>query len=116
MAQQVKDAPVIVSGLVIDNEVRSERDTGKVKDRKVLVLAQLDGGTGQYNVVVPYDEMRYFDPTPMVDHVTIWVRSGAYAVDGNSGMSTKFIREVTAADLDAMAARISGAKQTSAEK
>lgn len=110
MAQQFKDAAVILSGLVISNEVKADRETGAVTGRKIAVLATVDGEAGLYNVNVSKDDMRVFDPTAGAEQVTIWVRSAAYSVDGNSGMSTKFIREVADDDLETLSKRIEASR------
>jgi len=110
MAQQMKDAAVILSGLVIANDQRTVYETGEVTGRKVTVLATVDGESGIYNVNVSKDDMRMFNPTPGVDNVTIYVRSAAYQVEGNSGMSTRYLREVTDDDLEQIAQRIAAAR------
>ena len=102
---QLKDAPVLVSGTVIDTNPFANRDSGEFDHRKVTVMVAGDTEPGFVVVKIVGDDGIRINPNTM-DTVAWIVRSAPYSVDGNSGMSTRFLREVTPADLDKIAAAI----------
>lgn len=104
---QMPDAAVIVSGQVM-NVIpiigRDGEDTGKNLGFTTHVIAPDETGVVGLSVVkvkrdrktnvVPIDE------PGLMQNVAWVVKSAPYSVEGNSGMSTAFVREVNANDVD----------------
>lgn len=105
---QLKDAPVIVSGQVIDNATLTDRQSGDYVGRKVtLMVVDPHGDPGFAVVKFSDEEGRVHNPNHF-DQVNWVVRSAPYDIkDGPSGMSTRFIREVNAGDVDRLLSAVS---------
>ena len=104
----LKDAPVLLAGTVIDSAVLTKRGTGEFDGRKITVMVAGDTEPGFAVVKFNAEESQAFGPEPLsMSDVTWWVRSAPYAVEANTGMSTRFIREVTVADLEKIHTRLS---------
>lgn len=106
---QLKDAPVLVIGQVIDTTVTTERGTGVVTGRKVTVMVAGDGDPGFAVVKLSVEDSQVYNPAHF-ETVTWWVRSAPYDIkDGPSGMSTRFLRECNGSDLDRLASNLKAA-------
>lgn len=96
---QVKDAPVILAGQVISNTIKTDRASGEFKGRKVTVMVPGVDEPGFAIVNFSAEEAAVYNPADY-DRVAWYVRSAPYSVEGNNGMSTRFIRAVSEDDLD----------------
>lgn len=95
----MKDAPVLLSGRVITTAIVPHRETKAYDGRKVTVMVEGDAEPGFAVVKLSADEGSVYNPQPG-ELITWYVRSAPYAVGDNTGMSTRFIREVIKNDLD----------------
>lgn len=101
----LKDAPVLLVGTVIDTIPLKKRGTEEFDGRKVTVMVS-DGTEPGFAVVkLGVEDAHRHNPNTM-ENVAWFVRSAPYAVEGNSGMSTRFIREVVPTDLDRIASQL----------
>lgn len=91
----VKDAQVLVAGSIVSLDFLRDRDTKAQTGAKVLIIA------GDGVAVVKLDNEQLASVQPVAGTRVAWyVRNAAYAVDNNSGMSTKFVRVADLGDLD----------------
>lgn len=115
---QLKDAPVLVVGQVIDNTIITKRGTGEFEGRKVTVMVAGDGDPGFAVIKLGVEDAQVFNPNHF-DSVAWWVRSAPYDIsDGNSrntGMSTRFIRPANSGDLDGIHNVLNAAKVPAAK-
>lgn len=106
----LKDAPVLLGGQVIDTSLSTNRATGEVTGRKVTVMAPEAGGPGFAVVNVKGDDLHTVDPQP--GQSVLWmVRAAPYDIsDGdrrNVGMSVRYLRTANEGDLDLLASYVS---------
>lgn len=93
----LKDAPVIVAGQIIDVAAYNKRDTQEREGLRVTIMA----GDGFAVVKCPDAELLPLGIFPKPFESVAWViRNSPYSVDNNSGMSTRFVRVANDADLD----------------
>lgn len=100
----LKDAPVLLSGTVIDTSIVHKRNEPGVFEARKVTIMVADGSEPGFAVVkiAGEDGLRL---NPNIMEPVVWiVRSAPYSVDNNNGMSTRFIREVNPNDLDRIAA------------
>lgn len=102
----VTDAELIIAGTVIGSKDLTNRETGEYQGRKVTIIT--GDGIGVVKV----------DPTARVQVVqggfVLWViRNAAYAIDGNSGMSSRFLRECSELELSGLQAALAEASKAS---
>jgi hypothetical protein len=104
---QMPDAAVIVSGQVM-NVIpiigRDGDDKGKNLGFTAHVIAPDETGVVGLSVVkIKRDKdtnLTAIDAPALMENVAWVVKSAPYSVDGNSGMSTQFVRLLSSNDLD----------------
>jgi hypothetical protein len=104
---QMPDAPVIVSGAVFNVAPiigRDGDDQGKNLGFTVTLLVQDESGNPGASVVkVKRDKATNLVPIDepgVMENVAWVVKSSPWAVGGNSGMATQFVRRLSVNDLD----------------
>lgn len=89
----VLDAELLIAGTVIAVTPVTRRETGELLSHSLLVMTS--NGIGKIKVV-PEDKVTL----PRQGEFVLWViRNSAYEIEGNSGMSSRFVREVTELEL-----------------
>lgn len=105
----LKDAPVLLTGQVIDTAIIKNRETDAFEGRKVTVMVAGDGDPGFAVVKLAGDDGLHNNPNHF-EQVAWWVRNAPYDIsDGgrrNSGMSTRFLRSANEGDLDKLVSAI----------
>jgi hypothetical protein len=97
----VKDAPLILSGQIIALDLTSDYETKAPTGAKVTILA----GDGMTVVKLKLDALQA--QKPIAGDAVVWyVRPVPYAMEGNSGMSVGFVRNVDMGDLDALHSKL----------
>ena len=91
---KLPDSEVIVHGLLVSFADRVDFESKSVTGYRATIV-DASGGA----VVVNFGLADVVPFAPAMTQIIWRVRSGAYAVEGNSGMSTKFIRVVDEAEL-----------------
>lgn len=89
------DAPVILTGTVFSLDLTKDFETKAHSGAKVSIIA--DGGVAV--VKLSTSELAALAPI-LGDRVCWYVRYIPYAVDTNTGVTTKFVKLVDAGDLD----------------
>jgi hypothetical protein len=106
----LKDAPVLLTGQVIDTAVIKNRDTEAFEGRKVTIMVA-DGASDPGFAVVKIvgDDAINLNPNHF-ETVAWFVRNAPYDItDGgrrNSGMSTRFLRVANEGDLDKLVSAV----------
>ena len=103
---QMPDAPVIVSGAVFNvaQIIGRDEDAGKNLGFTVTLLVQDESGNPGASIVkVKRDKttnLVAIDEPSLMENVAWVVKSSPWAVGGNSGMATQFVRRLSVNDLD----------------
>lgn len=103
----MRDANVILGGQVIDVQDDVNLETGEFRGVKVTVLVAEGGEVGIAIVKIRTDRQTKQIPVqrPQVgQRFTGIVRNAPWDVNGNSGMTTIFVRSVSADDIDRLVA------------
>lgn len=105
----LKDAPVLVTGQVIDTAIIKNRETDAFEARKVTIMVAGEGDPGFAVVKLVGDDGLANNPNHF-EVVAWWVRNAPYDItDGgrrNAGMSTRFLRAANEGDLDKLVSAI----------
>ncbi len=100
----VKDAEVLIVGTALSVEEVTARDTGEYRGRKITLLTD-EGGIAIVKIT-PQDRV----DIPQRGQLVAWmIRNTPWEVEGNSGMSTRFVRAFSKVDEDAIARALASA-------
>lgn len=100
----VKDAEVLIVGTALSVEEVTNRQTGEYQGRKVTLLTD-EGGVSIVKVT-PNDRV----DIPQRGQLVAWmIRNAPYDIEGNTGMSTRFVRAFSKVDEDAIARALASA-------
>lgn len=93
----LKDSPVLVLGQILDLSPIMNRDTQKREGTKVMIMA----GDGFAVVKLTIEDQATHNVVAELGRRVAWfIRNTPYSVEGNSGMSTRFVRLPNEDDLD----------------
>lgn len=108
---KLPDAEVIVHGLLVSMDEKRDYETKSLTGHRATIVG---AGGGAAIVNFSLDDVLPF--APAMSQVVWRVRSGAWSVEGNSGMSTKYLGPVDEAHLIALAAVLSDNAERFAKK
>jgi len=111
MSVALPDAPVLLSGQVINTAVNTDRRSGEIQGYTLTVMTPVLGGApGFAQVKIRPDDHAVFSPDPL-DQVNIFVTQSGYDFTDDAGrrivgVSTRFQRIATEDDLDRVASAL----------
>jgi len=98
---KLPDAEVIIFGLLISVDEKRNFETKLLTGYRATII-----GPGGGAAIVNFTLMDVVPRTPMMTSICWRVRTGSWSMDGNSGISTKYLGEVYEPDLLAIAAAL----------